>query len=94
MINMVQAKIGAQVQPTATYQAPTMDFDEEAQKKDYAYSLCESIDYQQPVVEAPVPAMEQQEQTITLTKEQFDSLMMVAPQLSALGVASKQNDME
>lgn len=72
--------------------------DEEAGKKEYNYSLCESIDYQQPVIkaEAPVPEVEteQASQSITITKEQFEAMLKVAPELSALGVSSVSNNME
>lgn len=83
---------------TPAYAPPQLD-DEEAGKKEYNYSLCESIDYQQPMIraEAPVPELETEQaaaQQITISKEQFAAMLKVAPELSALGVASTANQME
>ena len=92
MATMNPALSGA---PTATYAPPKLDeeeCDEESAKKDFNYSLCESIDYQQPIAAEPTPVPETEKVeaalpgSVTFTKEQFEALLKVAPQLSSLGV--------
>lgn len=73
---------------TPAYEPPKLD--DEAQKE-YNYSLCESIDYQTPEVQAEAPKAEEK---VTLSKAQFEAMVKIAPELSSLGVATNANQME
>lgn len=85
-----QMMLGGAPMTFSAYQPPVIDEEAPTQNNEYNYSLCESIDYQQPLLKAEEPETNGK---ITLSREQFQALV-AAPEISSLGVATHVNRMD
>ena len=91
-VNKLQEQLMLNGQPMtfSAYVPPAIDEEALKTKNEYNYSLCESIDYQQPLLKPENGTKDE----IRISREQFESMVAIAPQVSTLGVASHANQME